>query len=159
MRLVIAHDLDKKIPQQDAWKAPNGKYYSSEDAWKKLYEENTWRNKSIELLCSMLNYQPPIPTYVFKCLKDFNDVGFKILYYTIIDQKKSIQWALETKSFDNEIQKIKYIFAILLNNYNDTSKNLKKMESQKESIDNLPEDIEVNNPIQKTHNIARFIDD
>jgi len=51
--------------------------------------------------------------------------------------KDKIHWALDNKDFNNEQQKLNYIFAIVEGNINDTVKVLKYKEKQQDKLDIL----------------------
>lgn len=121
-RKVKLQDTGECTTSDKAWKAPNGKYWSSESVYNKYSNNNTYRQKSIDFICEKLN-AAIVPTYLCKRLKDFPD--YEVVYETLVDQEKVIDWAIENKGFNKEINAIQYIMAIVSNTYNDTEKVLK----------------------------------
>lgn len=97
-----------------------------------------------------------VPAYLVKRLKDFPD--YEVVYTILVNTQDTIRWAIENKNFKNEASIIQYVMAIVSNNYNMTSRQIKKQESKQETIDE-PIDISVVNNIQKSRDISSFLDE
>ena len=103
------------------YKSSDGKWFKSESVY-----HNWQRNTKYYKLCKemLLNYLgigegEPFPTLLTKKLKEYKTIGYNILYSTIIENSRSIEWALQNKNFRNLTGKIMYIFAIISNHIYD----------------------------------------
>lgn len=163
-RQVKLQDLGIKGDQTTAFRAPNNKYYSSEEAWNKIYEKNEqWRQKVIDMLINVLGYQPgmKLPTITYKKISEYDVYGYDVLYKTIANQMKSISWALNNKNFNSETAKIMYIFAIIQNHAGAEWKNkvAEERRVQKMLKDDSEPEIELKPQKKKTKNISKFLED
>ena len=127
-RQVKLVDTGEMSTNDVAFRAPNKKYFSSEEAYIKWNTNKEYRNKCIDKMFEIMSYKPGmiLPTYFFRKLKDYEGVGYEALYNTMIAQTKAIQWALANKSFNGETAKVMYIMAILNNNVMDEYKKIVK---------------------------------
>ena len=149
-----------------AYKAPNGKYYSSEANYKQWEENKTYRLKCIDKMYEIMGYKPKmiLPTYFFKKLKEFEGVGYLALYNTMITQSKSIEWALKNKDFGSETAKVMYITAILNNNVMDEYKKIVAEKRANKKVDEIADEISfmenlVNRNDRKTKDISKWLED
>ena len=135
-RQVKLVDTGEMSTNDVAFRAPNKKYFSSEEAYIKWNTNKEYRNKCIDKMFEIMNYKPGmiLPTYFFKKLKDYEGVGYEALYNTMIAQTKSIQWALANKSFNGETAKVMYIMAILNNNVMDEYKKIVKAQKYNKGL-------------------------
>ncbi len=160
---VIAVDLKVKVPKETAYKASNGKWYSSEEAYNRIQENILYRNKCTELVAQLLELENSqiISTYWFKRLKEFENYPTKVVYATLCGCFDSIQNAFALKSFDKEMYKISYIIACISNNINDSYQRMRKKEKMERLAENHKEiiDIEVAEPVkQNNHDISSFLE-
>lgn len=131
--------------------APNGKWYSSEDAYLEIDLEAVKRQIVIDKIFDLLNYSKSqkISTLFFKRLKEWRE-GYT---YQTIDKaidlsRDGIEFALRTKSFDNETARVMYISAIIQNHLNDAL-NITKLEqkvkqkSKSHDLETMADGIEV----------------
>ena len=132
-RQVKLVDTGEMSTNDVAFRAPNKKYFSSEESYIKWNTNKEYRNKCIDKMFEIMGYKPGmiLPTYFFKKLKDYEGVGYEALYNTMITQTKSIQWALNNKNFGGETAKVMYIMAILNNNVMDEYKKIVKTQKYK----------------------------
>ncbi len=79
----------------------------------------------------------------------------------IVGERGSIEWALRTKQFKNTTKMISYVFRILENNMMKYYKEAQDAAEQKRINENIviPENIEVDNKRQRSHDISRFLED
>lgn len=148
------------------YKAENGKYYKSKklyDTWKK---ENKDRQYVIERFAiEFLDYVPGqvFPTILMKKLKELEFYGYDVINRTIDKSYNSIQYALRTKEFSNDVGKISYIFAIIKNNINDVYKEVLREEKEEQSGEcNIDVDVDIDNINQATHvekNIKKWLEE
>lgn len=132
-RLVKCQDNGVSIPVSRAFKAPNGKYYSSEEVFASMIEKTQWRNKCIDAISQIvLGNGEIVPPVAMRFIQEYPD--FKTLYKTITGEEEAIRYAIDTKSFATEFTKYKYIFAIIGNSYN---KYVDKNKKVKEITDNV----------------------
>ena len=132
-RQVKLVDTGEMSTNDVAFRAPNKKYFSSEEAYIKWNTNKVYRNKCIDKMFEIMGYKQGmiLPTYFYKKLKDFEGVGFEALFNTMNSQAKVIQWALTNKNFNGEIAKVMYIMAILNNNVMDEYKKIVKSQKYK----------------------------
>lgn len=164
-RKVKCVDTGELSTSDLAYKAPNGKYFSSEANYKQWEENKTYRLKCIDKMYEIMGYKPKmiLPTYFFKKLKDFEGVGYLALYNTMITQSKSIDWALKNKDFGSETAKVMYIVAILNNNVMDEYKKIvkEKREANRKINTIMPDEFVMDLPVEqkKSVDISRWVED
>ena len=163
-RKVKLRDTGEDSTSDVAFKAEDGKYYSSEKAYEKISKNKYYKNKCIDLMFEVLGYKNNmiIPTFFYKSLKNFEGVGYEALYNTMISQDKSVQWALNNKTFNGEVSKVMYIMAIYNNNVMDEYKKIienQKNKSIMEKTNDINEMSDNINRKQETKNISRFLED
>ena len=127
MRQVKCRDTGILVSASDAWKAPDGKYYSSQGAFNHLIHEREYKQKCLEELGNLLGYSEgqKFPTIVAKKLKEYESYGYEVVLKTILDKKEIIGYAIDTKNFNSEYNKVAYVMAIITNNINDVYKKFK----------------------------------
>lgn len=126
-------DTGESSTSDKSYKAPNGKYYSSEASYKRIKEENSYRFQSIDYLSELLGYDDniPVPALLFKKIEELRKCGYKVVYKTIEQQEPNIKKVLSKKEFKNESAKINYIMAILKNHIIDVYMDEKKKQESK----------------------------
>ena len=168
MRKVKLQDTGEYSTSDIAYRAPNKKYYSSEDAYKKAVINTTYRQKCIDGMYELLEYKDfmKIPTYFYKRLKECEGYGYDVVYRCIQNKAKDIRWALANKDFNSEVGKMMYIWAILNNSMNDALKEVvaeRREEDRKNKNTKTEESVNVDLDIttveQHTVNISRFLED
>lgn len=122
------------------YKAPNKKYYSSEDAYLAIDLENNIRNKCTDLMYDFMGYLPKqkLSTYFFKKMNEWHEgYSYSIILRAMEMSKDSIEYSNKAKRFDSEGAKLSYFMAIINNKLNDAlkiEKNLKqKINTYRES--------------------------
>ena len=152
------------------YKANNGKYYKSKELYDVWNKENEDRKRVIERFATeFLDYVPGqvFPTVLTKKLKELEFYGYDVINKTIDTSYKSIQYALRTKDFRNDVGKISYIFAIIKNNINDVYKQVlaeekgeKRQQEQVTNIEVVDEQSIMNiGTKQKAKDISSFLED
>lgn len=143
--LVKLHDYnnDSKIDRKDAYKAPNGFYYSSEEAYQTTIQREQQRKQCIDKMYNYMGYQSfmKIPTIFYKKLKDWEGYGYHVIYRAMLLAESSIQKALTSKEFDSEFNKVTYLSAIIQNQLNDAL----KLEKREKSVKADTPKIEIDN--------------
>lgn len=163
-RQVKLVDTGEMSNSDISFRAPNKKYFSSEEAYIKWNTNKEYRNKCIDKMFEIMDYKPNmiLPTYFFKKLKDFEGVGYEAAYNTMISQAKSMEWALKNKDFGSETAKVMYIMAIINNNVMDEYKKIvkerRKNNGVKAEIINI-EDISLRHKKQSVTNISKWLED
>lgn len=166
-RKVKCVDTGDQSTSDLAYKAPNGKYFSSEENYLKWEENKNYRLKCIDKMYDVLGYSPKmiIPTYFYKKLKEYEGVGYQALYNTMLSQDKSAQWALKNKQWTGETAKVMYLMAIYNNNVMDEYKKLvtEKREARwKADTIILDEEVLLDIPVEqnkKSVDISRWVED
>lgn len=164
MRQVKCRDTGMLVSASDAWKAPDGKYYSSQGAFKHLENEKMYRQKCLEELGNILGYKDgqKFPTIVAKRIKEYKAYGYDTVLQTILDKKQIILYNLCNKTFASEYNKVSYIMAIITNSINDVYKRKKTEEKDvrvNESVATMEEVTAVNSPVntRNIHDISKFL--
>ena len=166
MRQVKCRDTGVLVSSADAWKAPDGKYYSSQGAFEHLMFEKTYRQKCIEELGNILGYSKDqkFPTIVAKKLKEYETYGYEVVFETISNKKQVIINSISNKDFTSEYNKTSYIMAIITNSINDIYKqhqDKKKLQHIDKTAATI-EEVESNvTPVKvrETHDISRWLND
>ena len=146
------------------YKADNGKYYKSKELYDVWNKENEDRKYVIERFATeFLDYVPGqvFPTILTKKLKELEFYGYDVINKTIDKSYDSIQYALRTKDFRNDVGKISYIFAIIKNNINDVYKQVANEEKEQKRECDIATSVDIDN-IQTTHtekNITKWLED
>ena len=124
-RVVKIWDMGTKGNSDSAYRAPNGRYYSTKAVYDAMVQKNTERQRCIDAIRALLGYEDGMKpnTYIFKLLKEIEPYGYDVIYETIHTKAKDICWAFSKKSFNDETGKIKYMFAIINNSIMDVYKN------------------------------------
>lgn len=116
-RKVKCVDTGEYSTSDIAYKAPNGKYYSSETVYKDITLQNKCFKDCVDCLVDLTGYgNLPFPTTLTKQLTELKPYGYDVVLETILQQRKSLQWAVANKKFKNEYQRFSYLFAIIKNN-------------------------------------------
>lgn len=164
--------MGRKVKLQDTggfgdsainYKAENGKYYTSENAYLIIKTNKEYRQKCIDKIAEVLDYQlgMKLPTVTFKKLNEFEVYGYDVVYETIIQQSGAIDWALQNKQFNQETAKIFYIMAIIQNNImTEYKKKIAKNKQQDKKITTIDveiEDIKVTS--KQTKDISKWLED
>ena len=165
-RRVKIQDTGQYGNSEEAFRAPNKKYYSSEEAWQNIQLNNQYRDKCIQFVMDLLGYRPgmKLPTLTYKKIKEYEEpYGLDVLYETMLSCEQSCTWALQNKQFTGEVAKIMYIFAIFQNNAMDQWKKkvAKKRDlyiAESQSKDFATEDVVEYVPKVK-NDIRRFLND
>ena len=127
-------------PRSQFYKAPNNRYFQSEAVYQAWLagrrKEKAKKNKpvpqkkpgrtmeSYKKLCStiadFIGYDPengqPMPTIVFRRLKELDFYSDEIIQQTMDENEKSIRWAMQNKKFEDDAGKCSYLMAIIRNN-------------------------------------------
>lgn len=137
--------VTKEVGDSDVfYRASNGKYYKTEDIYKKWWSESCDRKECIRLICDYADYKSGeyAPTFLNKMLKDFGErVGYDILLETIKECEEEFQWANENKDFKNEMMRLFYYKAIIGNHITDVYKRNQIIKEQQAKIDIVPSDV------------------
>lgn len=143
--LVKIHDNDNntKMDRKDAYKAPNGFYYSSEEAYKQAVNREKLRKQCIDKMYEYMGYQSfmKLPTIFYKRLKEWEGYGYQVIYRAMLLADTGIQKALASKDFDNELNKTTYLSAIIQNQLNDAL----KREKHEQAVESDAPKIEIDN--------------
>lgn len=162
-RKVKCQDTGEYSTNDVAYKASNGKYYSSKDAYMNIKTNNEYRIKCIDEIMKILNYKEgmKLPTVTYKKLSEYEIYGFDVLLDTINSQHDAFVWALKNKTFNSETSKIFYLFAIIQNNIMESYK--KKAIEEKQKVEEkrnelIVEDINVGTN-QRSKNVSKLLGD
>lgn len=129
--LVIARDLGQKIDRNDAFKGTDGKYYSSEEAFKKLIAkkildsaEKEARAKCVDKMYDFMGYKSTdkMSSVFFGRLKVWNDKwGYN--YSEVLEAMNfvtdTIDYISRTKVFQSDTSRLFYYMGVVQNALND----------------------------------------
>lgn len=129
-------------------------------------EQDILKHKITDYLIELLRYGPgmKLPTITYRKIEEYRETcGFEVLFETIKQQSKSIQWALDNKEFINEVAKICYIFAIIQNNVGGVFLEKEKTKAEEDKTaksDIIPPDVNINNDfVRKARDISAYVDE
>lgn len=148
----------------------DGKYYKNQQVYNAWNKENAKRKEVIDVICyEFLDYETgqKFPTVLTKKLKELEFYGYEVVLETIRKCSSSIEYAVKTKNFKNEVGKISYIMAIVQNNINDVYKEHNRKEKLKEKQDKQTIHFEAENSVEimnigskhKGKDISDFLED
>lgn len=121
------------------YKAPDGHYYKDEQTYLKHEHKSEAHRKLIDEISGYMGYIPGMvfPTCVTQSLKEFSFYGDDIVLETLERNRDSVEHAMRTKTFDGDMQRARYLMAIIRNHINDVY-----MESQKRQRSQIQEPAE-----------------
>lgn len=126
-----------------AFKAPTGKYFSSEKAYKIWENNKNYREKCINKVFELLGYESyqKLPSLFYKRLSEWTGYGFETVYRAIGRAEQNICWVLTTKDFSSEVGKLMYITKIIEGQLNDAKREVlaknKIVSKENRSVDNF----------------------
>lgn len=169
--LVKCIDTGEKIDRDKAYKINiNGKnkYYSSKEGYDAFVTNNYYRNKSIDLIREVMGYSLPqmqLPTLTYKKVKEYEEpIGLDVLYETLLDKKRDIEYAFYNKTFNSETAKIMYLFAIVQNHYmkfwrKKVAVNKEKAINKSETSEEIDTEWESTERRKSVKDLSNFLDD
>ncbi len=115
--LVKCWDIQEKRPREECFKAPNKKYYSSEEAYQIMVRQTEWKNKCTNKMQDIMGYDHDmkLPTSWYKFISEFKKYGYDVIYDNLEANEKTFLWALQNKSFKNDTHALSYFKAIIQN--------------------------------------------
>ena len=147
--LVMALDTHECIEKEQAWLAPNHRYYTSEAAYLQIQkqkaeaqaekekrlktkalkhrlndEEKEYYKQITDKMADWLDYQQGkiIPAMFFKKVKqwkDCNNYSYQIILETMNLIDDRVKWMIKTKNFKDSNSKVAYICAVISSYLND----------------------------------------
>lgn len=118
----------------------DGHYYKSREIYDEYKENKAYQKLIVKIIFQdFLNHEEgqAVPSYLFKKLKELDVYPTQVIYNTVIRNKSSINYYMNSKEFVNDSARINYIFAIIKNNINDEYKRFKA--KKKKEIDKRKE--------------------
>lgn len=168
-RKVICKICGKQLTNDIAYKVViNGKnqYFCAEEEYIVKQKEKESKDKCIKTIAEILNVKivPPVMVKKVNELREFYD--YTVIEKTFKECSNSIRWALETKDFNSEFAKAKYIISIVVNNidkvYKKHIKELRDIERLFSKSEIEPEiiDLDINRRIddRNVSDISSFLD-
>lgn len=139
MGRTVRCQVTKEIgDSSEFFKAPNGKYYKTEEIYNHWRHESEDRKKCIDLICEYADYKI-VPTYLNKIVADFGKkVGYDVLLDTIRECENEFLWANSNKEFNNEIGRLSYYKAIIGNRVVDVYKRHRLIKEQEKQMESVP---------------------
>lgn len=165
MPRAVKCQVTKELGTSDTFfKAPNGKYYKTEEIYNQWKRNTELRNMCISILCDIAGYNENIvvPTFLNKMVNDIGKkVGFDVLYDTIQRHYNDFVWANEHKNFSTELNRLFYYQSIIKNNVVEVYKEYQQNKEQQKKIDNfeLPDDISAGRIIKKGKDLTALLED
>lgn len=146
----------------DFFKAPNGKYYKSEEVYQQWKRTSKLRNQCISTLCDVAGYNENIvvPTFLNKMVNDLgNKVGFDVLNETIQRHYKDFVWANEHKEFTTEINRLFYYQSIIKNNVVDVYQEYQDRKDQQRREDSFvpPDDLNAGHIVKRGKDLTTLL--
>lgn len=153
--LVKCRDLNnEKRPKEQCYKAPNKKYYSSEEAYLALALQEQWRDKCTSAMQNVMGYEydQKLPTRWYKFLKELKGYGYDVVYDTIEANRDTFLWAIKTKNFLNDSCALAYFNAII---QNDAMNHLKAKQAREKAERIQKKDVEKANEISSMCDVGQ----
>lgn len=103
------------------YRAADGRYYATEEIYLTDCKRKEAHKELIDTLVGFLGYEKGMifPTVLSRKLKELSFYGDEVILATARECKPKIDWAFETKGFDNEYNRIAYMMAIIKGHIND----------------------------------------
>lgn len=186
-RMVKCMATGEKGPSDTYYKAPNGRYFKSEEiyeAWlagrrkekakqnrPKLHEKPGRTTESYKKLCDtiadLIGYDPaggqPMPTIVFRRLKELDYYSDEIIQETLDEKADAIRWAMSHKEFEDDSGRASYMMAIVRNSIAEVErreKQKKEMSRREEKgnpdLDTMT-DLENIGVVHKSHDVSSLL--
>ena len=116
--LVKCCDTNEKKPKEECYKAPDGKYYTSEKAYNIVKKSKEDWLECIDNISTILGYHKGMkfPTTLPKRLKQLEGYGYDVVLETLMQNYKEISWSLVRRQFNSEYGRIAYVFGIIEHN-------------------------------------------
>ena len=144
-------------------------YYCNKEEYEDYLSKQKIKNECIEYVAEVINmkFTPPAMIKLVNGLNQFYD--YVVIKRAFKDNKDSIRWAIENKTFGSEFGKYKYIMSIVLNNIEKSYKAYKKEQEEMERLFNKSVtnevDIEILNndrtevKVKQNSDISMFLED
>ena len=153
MRQVKCRDTNEICNKNEAYKAENGKYYSTEEGYLKIKYKNRIRQKCIDIVYNnLLSY--PVSSYFTKRLNEYEKIGYDIVYKCLENELPQIKKSMDNIIFENDFKKICYLIACIDNKI-DSYRKTKITVNHNVSIDNT--DIEIKTSKQVAKDVSCFL--
>ena len=112
----------------EAFKAPNGKYYSSEIAWTKVNRNKALYKQIYTDLQEILdiNTSDPVPPVILKMISPYKE-RYDIIAEIFARNKTNIHESFRIKEIRNPWYQAKYIQAVIENGYNTIKKEFEQV--------------------------------
>ena len=146
------------------FKAPNGKYYKTEEVYLEWKRTSELRNMCISILCDVAGYNENIviPTFLNKMVNDIGKkTGFDVLYETIQRHYKDFVWANEHKEFATELNRLFYYQSIIKNNIIEVYNEHQEEKEQKKREESFvpPEDLTAGRIVKRGKDLTKILGD
>lgn len=144
-------------------------YYCNKEEYDEIIKLQKEKNDCIEYISEVINmkFTPPAMIKLVNGLNEFYD--YIVIKRAFKDNKDSIQWALNNKTFNSEFAKYKYIISIVLNNIDKSYKTYLKEQEELNKLFNQSEtneiDVEILNfdrnevKVKQNSDISMFLED
>lgn len=134
---------------KEFFKAPNGKYYKTEEVYNNWLSAASLRRQCLSEICDVAGYDESVvvPTFLNKMINEIGKkVGYDVLLETIRRNRKCFEWANEHREFPNELNRLFYYKSIILNNVIEVYKEEQLNKEQQRRVDKdetPPENLDV----------------
>ena len=116
MQLVKCWDINDKRPKEECYKAPNGKYYTTKEAYDYMVANHEWQDKCVDLYRDWVGRKDAGPSIWVKKLKEVKEYGNEVIYAAMLLSDDNARYAVANKNFNNEYQMAAYLWAIVNGN-------------------------------------------
>ena len=132
--LVKCWDLGEKREREQCYKAPNNKYYSSQEAYEEMVKNHEYRDKCIDLYREWVGRVDQSPSIWTKKMQEVKAYGPEVVYVAMLLADNGARYSVANKDFNNEYQMAAYLWAIVNGNILKASKQIKqKQQREKEA--------------------------
>lgn len=146
-------------------------WWKSEEVYQQFIKNKQYRTKAYDLYAQIVGYVEgqPFPGYIHKRFKKLEWYGWECVYQNMLNCQSSMEWAVNTKNFNNEIGEIAYLFAIMEGNINDCYSKMKKQKAEEARNKAIAErsvkyinDVDLSSAQcapKKNHDISKWLED
>lgn len=133
------------------YKAPNNRWYKSEEVYLKWYRKRH-KNQKVkkpgrtgesyreinDLIANLIGYEEnqKFPTIISRKIKELDYYSDDVIIETIKESSDAIKWAFEHKTFKDDLNKCSYMMAIITNKIAEVDRRYKN-EQKIKSIQNM----------------------
>lgn len=164
---ICKTDLMTDIAYKITDEKGKSKYYCNEQEYTQMIKDKDDKNRCINILCEILHIPYAPPVLIKEIDKIRKHYQYEVIYRTIKESEKTIQWFISNNEDASEYAKARYIATVVSNNINKVKKKydieLKAIQELFNKKEKQTIDIDIMNNISTSSNknisdISDFLD-